>query len=216
MLLMTRRRTAITFAALLTGCTALTAPTSLAAIVTDGQQVDQAFIKIAPLIATAYPALLTKAGVTLATITNGSTGWLDIAATSLSTLAAQGSPASGASTMQVVEEYFNKFMDLASSVTTAVDPTLGLEIGAASVLISTIEAVVGLPTPTAAATLNIKAREPAIVRAKALAPGMSPATARLTLAKFIATPTAEIQSRMNTALLSKPPAEVSARAPEPR
>lgn len=199
-----RRKAILGFAFLLTSCTNLVPPTSLAAIVADGQQVDQVFLKIAPMIASAYPALLTKAGVTLAQITNGSTGWLDIAGSTLAGLAAKGSPASSASTVQVVEEYFNKFMDVASSITTAVNPTLGLAIGAASVLIAGIENVVGVPAPTTAAALNIPPRQPAITRAKALAPGMTPAAARGILTQFLVTPASTI--------LTKPHADIAARA----
>lgn len=176
------RRGVLGFTVLLVGCGAQTPqtpgePTTLATAIANGQLVDRAFIKAMPIIAVSYPALFTNAGVTLANVTNGTTGWLDIAGQILD-LAAKPTSIPSPSMLVLAMGYLDKAMAIVVPITVAVDPALGPVIAGISVLLAVMEQA--LTPPQAGVT------QPAAARARALAPRVTPDIARARLQAFLA------------------------------
>lgn len=141
-----------------------------AQVVADAQGIDAGLLKALPIVAAADPTLLPAAKQA------STTADLTVAQTTLATMAANLPPvATGQSTLQVVEGYFNAALDTLASVTPAaallfpdLAPAVGL-VQAAAVLAPMVEAFV-TPGGTTAA-----------LRAKALAPSMTVAQARALL-----------------------------------
>lgn len=173
------RRSALGFTILLVGCGARTiARTStLGDVIDDGRLVDRAFIKAMPLIAQRYPALLSNANVSLSNITNGSTGWLDLAGALLELAAQPSQTPPNQSVLRQAMGYFDLTMNVVVPITTAVDPAIGATIGAIAVLLAVMDQTLsppqaGVPQPTA-------------TRARAIAPRVTPEGARARLIAFL-------------------------------
>lgn len=156
----------------LAGCGASTtptvAPTTVQTIATAEQNLllaDQALIKIANIVAAA-PSTSAALKAQMATLTNGSTGSLDIAASSLALLI-QGTQPTG-TTPQSVLGVLNGAITALEPVVAAVNPTAGIIMVSVQVLAQTAQQII---SPTVGAKMG----------------SVDPETAKMRVLMFVAT-----------------------------